>query len=187
MHGMAPESMRRIPVSLVLAMGLLLGAGWLLFTTSLNPHELLLGGVSVLLSTLFLVALHRGESQHFDLRLADVLSLWRTPWYVIGSSWEIVYVLVRDLAGVERAPSFYRVCGFNTSKHDRLLVTRSALAIAYTSVAPNFIVLGIDYRTSRMLFHQIRRSKVPQMTKDLGARISSDPSRHPAPEGSGRL
>jgi hypothetical protein len=36
-------------------------------------------------------------------------------------------------------------------------------------MAPNFIVIGIDFHQSRMLFHQLRRSSVPKMTKSLGA------------------
>ena len=175
---MATETRRHGETWLLLSALVLLAAGWLLCTTSLSPHELWLGTGSVLLSILFLAVVYRGEPQHFDLRFADVLSLWRTPWYVLSSLWEIVYVLLRDLLGIERAPSFYRVCGFKTSKSDPLLVTRSALAIAYTSIAPNFIVIGIDYTSSRMLFHQIRRSDVPRMTQDLGAQVTSDPSRH---------
>jgi hypothetical protein len=39
----------------------------------------------------------------------------------------------------------------------------------YTTTAPNFIVIGIDPDLSRMLFHQIERSSVPKMTRELGA------------------
>ena len=85
---------------------------------------------------------------------------------------EITLALLRDLAG-QRAESIFRVCGFKTAKSDPRLVTRRALATAYTSVAPNFIVIGVDWHQSRMLFHQIQRSTVPLMTKELGAEVGT--------------
>lgn len=154
---------------------------WLLCTTSLSPHELFLGVFSTLLTALFLSSVYAAERQRYDLRASDVLSLWRTPWYLVSSLWEIVAVLFLDLFNIKPAPSLYRVCGFRSSKHDPVLVTRRALATAYTSIAPNFIVIGIDYTQSRMLFHQIRRSEVPRMTKQLGAQVTSDLRRHPTP------
>jgi hypothetical protein len=45
------------------------------------------------------------------------------------------------------------------------------LATIYTTVAPNFIVIGIDPELSRMLFHQLERSSVPKMTGALGAQL----------------
>ena len=159
---------------------LVLTALWLGMTTSLQWLELLLGVISVSATALFLSSVYREELQRYDLRTADLLTVWRAPWYVFSSLWEIVAVLFGDLFGAEPAPSLYRVCGFRSSKDDPLLVTRRALATAYTSIAPNFIVIGVDYTQSRMLFHQIRRSKVPLMTKQLGAEVTSDPTRHPA-------
>ena len=78
-------------------------------------------------------------------------------------------ILTKDLLGIKRTDSFYRASGFKTSKSDPRLVGRRILATFYTTMAPNFIVIGIDFRRSRMLFHQLERSSVPRMTKALGA------------------
>jgi hypothetical protein len=43
------------------------------------------------------------------------------------------------------------------------------LAVAYTTMSPNFIVLGINTKEKGLVFHQIERSGVPKMTKNLGA------------------
>ena len=90
--------------------------------------------------------------------MRDLAACWRVPWYLVTGSWEIVVILVKDLFSVAKAGSFYRVSGFKTSKDDPLLVARRVLAIVYTTTAPNFIVIGIDYTKSRMLFHQLERS-----------------------------
>jgi len=78
-------------------------------------------------------------------------------------------VLLRDLLRSRRAGSFYRVSGFETSKDDPRLIGRRVLATVYTTISPNSIVIGIDFRQSRMLFHQIERSGVSKMAKGLGA------------------
>ncbi|WP_419805230.1 hypothetical protein [Terriglobus sp.] len=150
----------------------LVTALWLLFTGSFKPHESIAGAASVAGTMVFLTIVYRHELQGIDLRWNDALALWRAPWYVITGISEITLALLKDLAG-QRAESIFRVCGFHTAKADPHLVTRRALATAYTSVAPNFIVIGIDYRQSRMLFHQIQRSAVPRMTKNLGAEVGS--------------
>ena len=156
---------------------ILAAALWLLFTGSRKAHEWEVGTVAVICTMIFLTIVYRQELQGFDLRWNDALALWRTPWYLISGIGEITWVLLKDLAG-QRAESIFRVCGFQTAKDDPLLITRRALAIAYTSIAPNFIVLGIDYHQSRMLFHQVQRSSVPRMTKELGAAVGK---RQPAP------
>jgi hypothetical protein len=82
---------------------------------------------------------------------------------------EIVLILAKDLLGIKRAASLYRVTGFQASDSDPRRVAKGVLATAYTTVAPNFIVIGIDAARKRMLFHQLERSGVSKMTKALGA------------------
>lgn len=158
---------------LVFASALALVAGlWLLFTGSDKLHEWIVGLAGAACTMVFLTIVYRQELQGFDLRWSDALALWRAPWYLISGVGEITLVLLKDLAG-KRAESIFRVCGFQTAMADPHLVTRRALAVAYTSIAPNFIVLGVDPRRSRMLFHQLQRSSVPRMTKQLGAVVGT--------------
>lgn len=151
---------------------LVLSGLWMLFTGSRQTDEWIAGCFSIACTLTLLIIVYCQQSQTFDVRWRDALALWRTPWYVISGIGEITWVLLKDLTG-KRAESIFRVCGFRTAKEDPLLVTRRALATAYTSIAPNFIVLGVDYQQSRMLFHQIQRSSVPRMTKELGAEVGT--------------
>ena len=156
-------------IELAIAGLLLMGGEWVLLVASTHPHEMIVGACSVLAAGVFLRHAHRSEilSLHFTLR--DTLAVWRLPWYVLSGIWEITLLLFKDLFG-RRTGSFYRVSGFATSKDDPTLVARRVLATAYTSAAPNFIVIGIDFRQSRMLFHQIERSSIPEMAQELGAK-----------------
>lgn len=47
---------------------------------------------------------------------------------------------------------------------------RRALAIGYSTMTPNMIVIGIDHERGRMLYHQLERSPIAEMTRKLGAR-----------------
>jgi hypothetical protein len=121
------------------------------------------------LSATFLFQIWRTETLHLEVRWEDFTQGWRIPWYVLSGVYEIIAILARDIFGVKRADSFYRVSGFKTSKSGPRLIARRVFATFYTTMAPNFIVIGVDYRQSRMLFHQLERSSVPRMTKALGA------------------
>lgn len=149
-------------VSLVIAL-------WILFVGGTRRDEMIVGVGVVLLTGGFLYAVWKTETLQLDLRFADIVQCWRIPWYILSGVYEIVILLAKDLLGVKRADSFYRVSGFKTSNSDAWLITRRVLATLYTTTAPNFIIIGIDYHQSRMLFHQLERSSVPKMTKALGA------------------
>jgi hypothetical protein len=87
------------------------------------------------------------------------------PWCVLNGVYEIAALLIEDLLHIKPADSFYRVSGFKTSKFDPLQVTRRVLATFHTTMASNFIVIGINVSQSRKLFHQLQRSSVPPMTE----------------------
>ncbi|HEX4169323.1 MAG TPA: hypothetical protein VHZ55_27995 [Bryobacteraceae bacterium] len=149
---------------------LLIVALWILFVGGTRRNEMFVGAGVLVLSAAFLFQVWRTETLRLEVRWEDVVQGWRIPWYVVSKVCEIIVILAKDLFKIKRAGSFYRVSGFTTSKSDPVLIARRVLAIAYTTMAPNFIVIGIDSRQSRMLFHQLERSSVSKMTKALGAR-----------------
>lgn len=142
---------------------------WYAFTASGKPHELLVGVGATALTVWFFANVLRTETLNVELRLRDLAQCWRLPKEIVHDCWVITAVLFKDLFGVERAGSFYRACGFKTSRRDPLLMGRTALAVAYTTASPNMLVIGIDPAQSLMLFHQIQRDKVSEMTRRLGA------------------
>jgi hypothetical protein len=148
---------------------LLIVALWIVFVGGTRRNEMIVGAGVFFLSATFLFQIWRTETLRLEVRWEDFVQGWRLPWYVVSKVYQIIVILVKDLFGVKRAGSFYRVSGFKTSKSDRRLIARRVFATFYTTMAPNFIVIGIDYRQSRMLFHQLERTSVSMMTKDLGA------------------
>ena len=166
----APTTTKPKAIFVALLAVLLMSGEWILLVAGTHIDEMIVGAASVLASGAFLFVVHRSSSLHTDFRLSDIAKGWRIPWYVGNDIFVITIVLFKDLFGIEKEKSFFRVSGFQTGKEDPILVVRRVLAIAYTSASPNTIVLGIDYTSSRMLFHQLKRTRLPQMTDDLGAK-----------------
>lgn len=160
----------------VLALSVIvMAAEWILLVAGTKRDEMIVGALCVIAAGLFLQFVYRAEDQKLDIRLKDLATCWRIPWYILNDAWQITLVLLKDLLGIQRASSFYRVCGFKTAKYDPLLTARRVLATVFTTVTPNSIVIGIDYEQSRMLFHQLVRSRVSRTTQELGALPGPEP------------
>lgn len=143
---------------------------WVAFVASTGVHELLVGMVACAATVVFSLVVGRSTGIALVLRPGDLAQAWRIPWYLVSGVCEITVVLLKDVVGLAPAKNLYRVCGFDSSRHDPVRAARSVMAVAYTTTAPNFIVVDIDPDQSRMLFHQVDRSSVPRMAKALGAR-----------------
>ena len=142
---------------------------WIILVAGTRPHEMIVGAACVLLSALFLAKVSKMSKLKFHFRTSDVAQGWRIPWYILSDCFTLTKVLLRDLVTGRLAESIYRVSGFTTSNDDPRLVARRVLATVYTTTSPNSIVIGIDFKQNRMLFHQLERSTVPEMARRLGA------------------
>jgi hypothetical protein len=131
---------------------------------------MMVGSFCALAALVFTLFAARTMGVRFGLRLRDFAEGWRIPWYILSDLALVTVVLVKDLLQVEQASNLFRVCGFDTSKHDPVHIARTVLAVTYGTCSPNCIVIGIDQTQSRMLFHQLRRSDISIMMKSLGAK-----------------
>jgi len=161
------------PAKFVVVFGLSLAITyllWIVFVGTFSLHELLIGIIAALLTAAGMVVVTAQYPARFSPGVADLLALWRLPWYIVQGTWEIMEVAGKDALGIKPAESLFRVDLFRTgTEKDVRASARRALAVLYTTVAPNFIVLGVNTNNRRMLFHQIERSSVPKMTQQLGA------------------
>ena len=157
------------PVRFLAATAIALFIGWIWLVASVHPHEMLVGAVVVILSTAFCALVLRSATLPLQLRLKDILVVRHVPAEILKDTWIVLTVLFDDLFRGRPAGSFYRVAGFQTSRRDPVLVARTALAVTYTTLSPNMIVIGIDPTQGHMLFHQLKRDDVPSSTRALGA------------------
>jgi hypothetical protein len=97
-----------------------------------------------------------------------LLFLWE-PWYALTGSAAILWALIGRLLG-KRSESQFRAVAFPAGGEDSRSTARRALAVALTTIPPNFIVVGIDKEADLMLIHQVSPSGTPEVAKRLGAR-----------------
>jgi hypothetical protein len=145
-----------------------LALGWIWLVAGTRLHEMMVGAAVLVVATLFLLLVHRSQPDVIHFLWKDVAQAWRIPWYLLCDTWVVTMVFFMDLLHLRPDGSYYRVCGFKCSKGDPATLGRGVLATIYMTMTPNSIVLGTDPKLSRMLFHQIRRSSVPKMTRALG-------------------
>lgn len=144
---------------------------WILFvSSSINSHEMYVGAVCVVLTVLFAYSVARSLSLNLALRWRDMAQALRIPWYELTGNWVLTLVLIKDLLHIAPAENRFAVCGFDSSKHDPVRIARTVMAVAFSTSAPNFIVIGIEPEQSRMLFHQIRSTPLTRMVRALGAK-----------------
>lgn len=141
---------------------------WFACVANLTKDDMIVGVPSVILSVVFCVFVVRTLPIHFRPALSDLLQVWRLPWYVVVDLGQIVLVLARDLAG-RRAPSLFRSAPWGPVANNGRDTARRTLAVAYTTVSPNCVVIGIDCQHRQFFFHQLRASAVAVMTRNLGA------------------
>lgn len=154
----------------IVALTALWFALWLGLVEKLSVAELTIGaGCSVLVGA----ASELAWGEHltaFSGAPRLLLQAWRLPKLFASGTWEIVVVLARHLFTSHKAQSVLRMVHFDAgAADDPEAAARRALAVAYTTMTPNFVIIGIDREARTMLYHQIAPSPVPLMTQKLGA------------------
>lgn len=144
---------------------------WLVFVGTFDEWELLVGMGAAVAGGLAICIVENAEHSHFLPHFENVMQIVFAPRLVLQGTYKIILVALRDLLGGGKSASIFFVAPFKTdavrNPHD---TARRVLATAYTTMTPTSIVLGINTRERIMLFHQIDRSGLPEMTKNLGAR-----------------
>lgn len=141
---------------------------WIACISDLQPHDLLLGIGAVALSVAFCLFTIGTLPLQFRPTLAEILPAIRIPWYVAIDLFLITFVLLRDLIG-RRAPSLFRSVPWRHVENNGADTAKRVLAIAYTTVSPNCVVIGVDCERGQFLFHELHADSLPSYTRELGA------------------
>ena len=166
-HGSVPTSRVVLPWLVLWATSFAL---MLLYVGKVAPDELIVAAAgSVLTATASRIVL----ATHIAPMAAQwraVVQIWRLPKYIVTGTWEVLAVLGAQIFLRRPAESLFHAVPFDTGADDDESAMRRALAISYTTATPNFVIVGIDREKRLLVYHQIRHSKIPEMTKKLGAR-----------------
>ncbi len=143
---------------------------WLLFVSQINTWELLVGAAAALVATIGSMLFGRLGLVKFRPRLRDLAQARYLPWYAVTGTVEIIHGMARQVSSRSRAPSHLAAVPFTFGREDQVAAARRALAVMYTTMTPNSIVLGIVREQELLLYHQIIPGEVLPMTQNLGAK-----------------
>ncbi len=143
---------------------------WLLFVSQVNTWELLVGAAAALVATIGAAVYGRLGLVKFRPRLRDLAQARYLPWYVATGTVKIIQGIARQLGSRSRPSNQLAAIPFNFGREDQASVARRALAVMYTTMTPNSIVLGIVREQELLLYHQIIPDEVSPMMQNLGAK-----------------
>lgn len=141
---------------------------WLVLVNTTKPHELWMAALASAFGATAAEAVRVEPFAEFRPRLSWLAEAWREPWYILQGCTVVLWVFVKHFFKPEQ--SVLREVVFDSGGSDPRSAARRALAITYTTVPPNFVVLSIDLEKNVMLVHQVSESETPIMTRNLGAK-----------------
>lgn len=141
---------------------------WVACVSTVRWHELLVGIGAVALAVTSCLFVVNTLPLQFQPKLREIAEIWRLPACVVVDLVQITRVLILDFAG-RPAPSLFRSAPWRPVENNGRDTAKRALAVAYTTVSPNCIVVGIDCGRRQILLHQLRKSPVSTLTQNLGA------------------
>jgi hypothetical protein len=141
---------------------------WIACVATFHTHEMFVGLAAVTLSVAFCVYVIHTLPLEFQPRLRDLIQVWRLPWYVVTDVARVTWILFRDLAG-HPAGSHFVAAPWGPVENNGRDTARRALAVAYTTVSPNCVVVGVDCGRGQILLHELEPTSLSRMTRNLGA------------------
>jgi multisubunit Na+/H+ antiporter MnhE subunit len=153
--------MRRIKTTFILATTLIAHwVLWMAYTNSLGHREVIAGGLAAAISTLAVAVFALHGNDHFAF----------SPRETLEGTWQLLKAIAMEAFTRRGAQSSIVALPFAVGGDDPQAAARRALAITYTTITPNTVVLGISHEQKQMLFHQLSPAKTSIMLRRLGAR-----------------
>ena len=143
---------------------------WFVLVGSLAPNERIVGAGAAALGATASHAVWSAHFARFSIEPRLVAQALHLVVDVFSETVVVLDVLWQQVARGRPAESLFRVVPFEAGGEDPRSVARRALAVAFTTASPNFVAIGIDETKGVMLYHQLRETAVPALTRNLGAR-----------------
>ncbi len=142
---------------------------WLIYVSQIQTWEILVGSAAAGLATLGLAVLCRLRLVRFRPSIRQIAEAWRSPLYIVLDTWKLIRCVGTQAYSRSRAPSCLTAVPFEVGPDNPACAGRRALAVLYTTMTPNSVVIGIVREQGLMLYHQIIPGDALQITRNLGA------------------
>ncbi len=142
---------------------------WIVYVSQISAWEILVGAAAAGFATLGAVLLWRLRFVKFSPSFRQMAEVRRIPGYAVSGTWEILQGIAKQLFK-GGAPSYLAAVPFEVGSDSSECAGRRVLAVLYTTMTPNFLVIGIIREQGLLLYHQIVPGEVLNITRNLGAK-----------------
>lgn len=155
----------------ILLQTFLLFALWVSFSAKGQRADLLAGAVAAMLACIASRIVARHGLGRLLPRPRWIAEAWHLPGMIVMGMGDLFKVLALQIFARRPAESRMGCVPFDATGSRDEVATRRALAVAYTTTSPNFIVVDITGhgKASQMEYHQIDPTPVPPVARHLGA------------------
>ena len=128
---------------------------WIMLDDSIRSDELLAGAGAAALAALLAEVVSYQAATRFRMRIEWLVPALKLPGQLVADMVVVYGALWRRLVHGEQPPSAFLELPARFGDDSPEGVTRRALLVGGTSVAPNTFVLGIDKDTDVMVVHRL--------------------------------
>jgi multisubunit Na+/H+ antiporter MnhE subunit len=132
---------------------------WVMLDDSISTDELLAGAGTAVLAALLAELVSYQAATRFRMRIEWLVPALGLPGQVVRDTAVVYRALWRRLARGEQPPSAFLELPVRYGDESFEGMTRRALLVGGTSVAPNTFVLGIDSERDVMVVHRLVAEK----------------------------
>lgn len=145
---------------------LLLGL-WMAFVSQVTKDELLVGVATAAIGAVGDAIVKEKKFAKFKPKLSWLLLICWEPWYAIDGTWSTLKAIAEKLMG-KPSKARFKAAKYDANGEDAQSAAKRALAVAYMTIPPNFIIVGIDRDKGEVLIHQVEPTNVPLIARKLG-------------------
>ncbi len=146
---------------------LLLLALWMGFVSQWSKAEFLFGILFATVGAIADAVVKKEGLAKFKPKLSWLVLIFWEPWYAIDGTSATLKAIGRKLMG-KKSEAQFKVDSFDAPGDDPRSSAKRALAIAYMTIPPNFIIVGIDNEKRQVLIHQVEPTSTPLIAQKLG-------------------
>jgi multisubunit Na+/H+ antiporter MnhE subunit len=136
---------------------------WLLFTASLRQTEVFAGLAAAAVAATAAEVVRGEEHPRFLPHFRWILEFWRVDIQILTDTFLLARKLLRMLLAGDRRTGRFISVPFHADGNNARAVAKRALAIVYSTMPPNTIVIGIDRKQSTMLVHVLENAGPPRV------------------------
>ena len=142
---------------------------WMAFVSQAKKTELLVGMAAATIGTVADAVVKKEGFAAFSPKPQWLALIFLEPWYGLDGTWATLKAFAKKLVG-KKSEAQFKVDAYDATGDDPESAAKRALAIAYMTIPPNFIIVGIDEKKGQVLIHQVEPTPAPLIAKKLGIR-----------------